>query len=112
MEVITARASGERRRLATGITHMLTKEGKPTVEILNIPGWRVEGLHATGAKWHLIMAPPPLFPPPSKDIVKIYIFKYTLTFFSSLPFLLSPLLGLSSAAVIESIYFLISPQIE
>lgn len=94
---------------------MLTK-GKFTVEILNIltipvgVGEKGRGLHATGAKWHLIMAfsPPPLPPQANpKDIVKIYIFKYMLTFFPP------PLLcSLVISAVIESIYFLISPQIE
>lgn len=54
------------------------------LNILTIPigvGEKGRGRHATGAKWHLIMA----FSANPKDIVKIYIFKYMLTFFPSSP---------------------------
>lgn len=57
------------------------------LNILTIPigvGEKGRRLHATGAKWHLIMAF--FFSPANlKDIVKIYIFKYMLTFFPSSP---------------------------
>lgn len=99
------------RKLGGEFNSRADKRKNCGVDIENIPtipisvGQKGRGLHALRSKWHLIMAF--FFPGMPEDIVKIYIFKYMLTFF------LPPLLcSLVIRTVIESIYFLISPRIE